>query len=250
MQSALKLVRDVDPEAIDSRIERDRLIKEHLPLVRSIAGAVRCSSVGAGVPLDDLVAYGANGLIEAAQRFDPARGVTFDVFSRYRIRGAIVDGIRRQHWLPRRTYKRLCAEQLLESRPANDVAPMETSWQHHGSPGPRFVDLELKPIAPGDGSGQPADGSSAHWDARWNGRRMFQMPVEEDDTLQVQVKAQVSKLPFKERRLLELHYFEGKSLSDAGAELGMKRSWASRLHARAIVSLRGSLEEQHTTTRT
>lgn len=228
MQSALKAAPNTEEEALARRSTRDRLVKDHLPLVRSIAGAVRSSAVGANVPLDDLIAYGANGLLDAAERFDPQRGVPFDVFCRYRVRGAIVDGIRRHHWLPRRTYNRLCAERRSgDGIPAND----------NGAPGPVFVDMELPALgAPGS-----RDESAAHWGARWNGRQMFQPEVEPDDRLQVQARAAIQKLPYKERRLIELCYFEGKNLAEAGDALGMQRSWACRLHARAIAALRAAL---------
>src|SRR6185437_6886528 len=146
MQSALKAAPSTDEEtAAARRSTRDRLVTDHLPLVRSIAGAVRSSPVGANVPLDDLIAYGANGLLDAAERFDPERGVPFDVFCRYRVRGAIVDGIRRHHWLPRRTYKRFCAERIIaDATPANDVDhPESAAAPSTRAPGPVFGDFEL-----------------------------------------------------------------------------------------------------------
>src|SRR2546421_129212 len=73
MQFALTSAQSIEEDAAVRRSERDRLVKEHLPLVRSIAGAVRSSAIGAGIPLDDLVAYGANGLLDAAERFDAGR---------------------------------------------------------------------------------------------------------------------------------------------------------------------------------
>ncbi|HZR95417.1 MAG TPA: sigma-70 family RNA polymerase sigma factor [Gaiellaceae bacterium] len=65
--------------------ERDRLLREHLPLVRRIAYRYR----GFGLPVDDLMQEGAIGLLEAAERFDPARGRDFERFARVRIKGAI-----------------------------------------------------------------------------------------------------------------------------------------------------------------
>lgn len=243
MQSALRSVPPSEAEFRASQSERDRLVKAHLPLVRRMAGAIHSSAIGAGIPLDDLVAYGANGLLDAAGRFDAGRGVPFEVFARYRIRGAVVDGIRRHHWLPRRAYKRLCAERvLLDGTPANDVGDgKDGSGCQRGAPGPRYFDVDQNATLAGDPTESAWGDSGQHGDARWNGRRMYQPVVEEDDRLQIQLRAAIAKLPHKERRLLELTYFEGKTLADAGAALGMQRSWASRLHARAIVQLRAVL---------
>jgi RNA polymerase sigma factor for flagellar operon FliA len=243
MQSALRSVPSSEDEFRAAQAERDRLVKAHLPLVRRIATAIHSSAIGAGIPLDDLVAYGANGLLDAAGRFDAEREVPFEVFARYRIRGAVVDGIRHHHWLPRRAYKRLCAERvLLDATPANDVGERRdgSSFQR-GAPGPRYFDIDQNATLAGDATESAWGGSGQHSDARWNGRRMFQPVVEEDDRLQIQLKTAITRLPAKERRLVELTYFEGKTLADAGAALGMQRSWASRLHARAIVQLRAAL---------
>ena len=236
MQSAA--ICAVQPVDRDSRSDRDRLIREYLPLVRKVAGAIRSSPLGARIPFDDLAAYGANGLLEALERFDSTRGVPFEVFSRYRIRGAIVDGIRREHWLSRRTYKRLCAEQLdLDRQPANDVgAPATSTWSRR-APGPQSLD-ELD-----DGDGARARGEAVgQADARWNGRRMIEPAVDEDDTLLLRVKAAIRQLPDRERQVIELRYFGEKRLAETGAELGVQRSWACRLHARAIAALRAALD--------
>jgi RNA polymerase sigma factor for flagellar operon FliA len=62
--------------------------------------------------------------------------------------------------------------------------------------------------------------------------------------LQARARKAMHRLPEKERRLLQLHYFEDKNLESAGAELGLSKSWVSRLHARAVDRLRQFLEEE------
>jgi RNA polymerase sigma factor for flagellar operon FliA len=215
MQSAGAIIADTaafegtQPRLVD-HVERDERIKAHLRVVRSVARAIRLSSLGRGVELEDLVAYGAQGLVEAAARFDDAKGIPFVAFARHRIRGAILDGIRTQHWLGRREYRRL------QSGPTTGRI--------------QFVEIGEWVEAPGD--------------ARWSGRRMAQLPCAEDDSLQVLVAAQLRHLPERERRLIELCYYEGKTLNQAATELGFRRSWASRLHARALATLRASVAKQ------
>ena len=112
MQSAAAKLADTaafegaQPRLVD-HVERDERIKAHLHVVRSVARAIRLSSLGRGVELEDLFAYGAQGLVEAAARFDGAKGIPFAAFARHRIRGAIFDGISTEHWLGRRAYRRL-----------------------------------------------------------------------------------------------------------------------------------------------
>jgi RNA polymerase sigma factor for flagellar operon FliA len=213
MQSASAIVTHTaafagtQPRLVD-RVEREGRIKAHLHVVRSVARAIRLSSLGRGVELEDLVAYGAKGLVEAAARFDSAKGIPFVAFARHRIRGAILDGIRTQHWLGRRAYRRLQS-------------------------GPTTGDVQFVEIA---------EWVEASGDARWNGRRMAQLPCAEDDSLQVLVAAHLRQLPERERRLIELCYFQGKTLSQAAAEMGFRRSWASRLVMRALLALRAAIE--------
>jgi RNA polymerase sigma factor for flagellar operon FliA len=160
--------------------------------------------------MEDLVGYGAKGLVEAAARFDGARGIPFVAFARHRVRGAILDGIRTEHWLGRRAYERLQSDPT-----TGDV---------------QFVELSERVDAPGD--------------ARWNGRHMAQLPCTEDDSLERLVAAEIDRLPERERRLIELCYYKGKTLEQAAAEMGFLRSWASRLHTRALATIRAGVEEQ------
>jgi len=193
-----------------SRVERDELIKAHLYVVYSIARDTRLSPLGRGVELEDLVGYGSQGLVEAANRFDRTRGIPFVVFARHRISGATMDGIRTQHWLGRRAYERLQADPT-----ASDI---------------QFVEFD-----------QWAEESG---DARWNGRRMAQVPFAEDDSPQLLVASELRHLPERQRRLVEVRFYEGKTLSQAAAEMGFRRSWASRLLARAIATLRVAVENR------
>lgn len=82
------------------RAARNDLIVAHYPLVRSIARRIDATTPNT-VTLDDLVSHGVIGLIDAIGKFDPDRGATLGTYARRRIRGAILDGLRHDDWLPR-----------------------------------------------------------------------------------------------------------------------------------------------------
>jgi RNA polymerase sigma factor FliA len=189
-----------DSKAPDTRA-RDQRIKAHLDLVKSMAGDIGGRPLGRGIDLDDLVGYGTIGLVEAATRFEE-RGVPFSAFARPRIYGAIVDGIRAQHWFGRRADRRLRIDRV-----GHD-------WQ--------------VAVAAGD---------QAHNDVRRNGRPMVCPPTETEDVT-AEVAAALGGLPVFERRLVDLCYYQEKTLTQAAKELGIGRPWASRLHARALAALR------------
>ena len=203
-------------------LSRDDLVRTHLDLVQSVAGSLRASPIGKGVEFEDLVADGAEGLVEAAARFDPGRGVPFDAFAKHRVRGAMVDGIRGKYWLGRHAYRRLrLGKEALSRAPANDTRP-----DFFATPSADECFIEFTDLGPVDA------------DTRWNGRRMVQVPVTEDDTLAALVTAHRHRLPVRERRILELCYQEGKSLTEAARAMRAGVSWASRLHSRALEALR------------
>lgn len=182
---------------------RDRMIADHLNIAHHCAARIHRSAAGAGVPYEDLVAYGCQGLVEAVQNYDPTRGASFLAFCFPRVRGAILDGIRAFHRISYKIYAQL------------DAPDAHVSFA--------------------EGLDVPAEGH------RWNGKPFVSPPAPEEHEVSDHVRAGLDALPHLERRLIELCYFEGKSLQDAGTELGMQRSWACRLHARAISTLAASL---------
>lgn len=189
---------------------RDQRVADHLHLVPRIARAFRARVLGNHrIEIDDLVAYDRKGLLDAASRFDAMRG--------------------------RRAYRRLRDRRLgIVDRAANDpgsavVLPAGIPI-FHAEKGTRAEGEEYR-------FADIAEGGEAGQGARWNGRRMLQVPVEDDDTLQALAAANLSLLPERERRLLELRYYHGKTVSQAAGEMGFRRSWASRLHARALATL-------------
>jgi RNA polymerase sigma factor for flagellar operon FliA len=224
----------------NSPAERQRLVEAHLTFVRSVAAKVK-EQLPREIEFDDLVAYGTQGLIEAAERYDPAHGTAFTTFSYYRIRGAIFDGLRGMGWLPRGEYARIRFEErsnaYLQNLTDRDAGTATADREELS------LEDDVRSIAEALGGvaaifvmaldalpTEPADGAP----------RAEQL-VEEEQQRHV-VREALAALPEKERRLLELYYFEDKSLLDAGQALGLSKSWASRLHARAVTLLKEALE--------
>ena len=222
--------------------EVKRLVEQHLSLVQAIARKVK-KSVGASVEVDDLVGYGSKGLVEAAERFDPRHGVAFSTFAYYRIRGAMYDGLRSMGWYSRADYARYRAEEraneYLRSRADREGAARAGGASPGGDPATALA--EVNEILAGvatihitslEAAASVPDESRPAPDLAVEGQRMA-----------TRVRRAVGALPDKERRLMELYYFADKNLEEAGAELGLSKSWACRLHARAVELLRAAIEE-------
>jgi RNA polymerase sigma factor for flagellar operon FliA len=219
--------------------ESAQLVERHLDLARR-AAAMIYPRVREHVAFEDLIALANAGLAEAASRYDPDRGVTFATFAWYRVNGAIIDGLRKATQLPRRTWAKLIA-----LRAASDYL------ENHAE---RDRGATQRGTAPATG----ADALAAIKQAMSAIRTMYVTSLEtmrdrgfdiEDGApepasqldmsrLAARLRKAIASLPDKERALMTKHYWEGKNLLEAGAELGMSKSWASRLHAQAVERLR------------
>lgn len=180
------------------------------------------------------------GLAEAAQRFEPDRGAAFGTYAWYRVQGAILDGLRRSSHLPRRVWAKLvalrAASEYLEHRAERDAgaaksgAPARTGGEALAAVKDALATIRTVYVtsleALQDGGFDPADDGTAPDEKIAAGR------------LASRLRDALDRLPEKERQILTKHYWEGKNLVEAGAELGISKSWASRLHAQAVEKLR------------
>ncbi|MCA9529785.1 MAG: sigma-70 family RNA polymerase sigma factor, partial [Myxococcales bacterium] len=214
----------------------DAFAREYRALVMSIATKVHEQVRFAG-DREELEALGFKGLVEARSRFDPTRGVQFNTFAYYRIRGAIMDGVRSMSALPPSVYHRIrlaeaqdrVGEQVVEARASRQAA--SPYGRVVGGDALRALEAGLGRLATAFVVGAatatgPEDGPDERLIAAEQAKR---------------VRALVTTLPERERVVLEGHYFEGRRLEDIGAELGISKSWASRLHSRALDRLRVEL---------
>lgn len=219
---------------------RDQLVEQHLHLVHSIAAKLR-GRLGKTMEPGDLVGYGTQGLVEAAKKYDPKHGVAFSTFAYYRIRGAMFDGMRTMAWYSRSDYARFRAEERENELLANaaDREGAERAAQPAVATDKASVLEDIADILEGVAAVHIASLHAADdvADDRFQAADDLVASAEE----RARVRAALDKLPKKERQLMELYYFADMSLDSAGAKLGLSRSWASRLHARAIGLLREAL---------
>jgi RNA polymerase sigma factor FliA len=211
--------------------------EEGLPTVKAIAYRLR-RTLGRVAEVDDLVSYGQAGLLEAARRYDPARGVPFRAFANFRVRGAMLDGIRQLSHLPRRVHERLRAiegtgtfsEGALED--LNAAAP----------PGQAAIDRErrlvehLAGMATAMAMGLISESAVDDQGATTAVASSQLSPEEQSSRQQLLdlVERGIQSLPAQEAVLIRRHYLEGERFDQVAAELGLSKSWASRLHTRAI----------------
>jgi RNA polymerase sigma factor for flagellar operon FliA len=228
-----------------SERERQKLVDANVPFVRSIAGKIK-EQLPREIEFDDLYNYGMAGLLEAAERYDRRHGVTFQTFAYYRVRGAMFDGLRNMGWLPRHEYQRLRFEERAAAYLAN-LNEREIGAASAGDP-VDVVNLEDELRLVSEALGGVAaifvttmEGTKEKGDVAFGTTPTPQLDMERQER-DVAVEEALAELPEKERRLLQLYYFEDRPLEEVGKIMGLSKSWASRLHARAVELLKDALK--------
>ncbi len=194
-------------------------------------------AVGSLVEDDELRSFGQEGLLDAARRFDPERGVPFRAFASYRVRGAMFDGVRRVARVPRRAFLRIRA---LEAAACQSEGAVEDVMAGP-PPGARAEDAEralaehLAGMATAMAVGLVSSPDSAS-PPETAGDLDPEAAVAQAE-LRALVEQELSRLPEEEATLVRRHYFEGEPFEAVARDLGLSRSWASRLHTRAIERL-------------
>ena len=214
---------------------RTQLVIEYANLVHSIARKL-ARELDMQNEFDEFIAFGNQGLLEAHDRFDATRGVQFNSFAYYRIRGAMLDGIRRMSYLPRRAHAILrvaeAADHVLE--PVGVAQSKNTTTDTAAEAA--SLDDALSKI-------------TASFVLAAVGQSEERAPESPEDQLalrrlQHSVHAALDSLPEKERVLMRGIYLEGRNAEDVAREMKISKSWASRMHARALSLLKTALSEK------
>ena len=225
---------------------RNELLMHYVPLVKRVVGRLFASS-RPYVDYDDLVSCGVLGMMDAIERFDPTRSVRFETYAQIRIRGEIIDYMRRQDWAPVHVRTRIKQMEAAYDRVA----------QRNGGPASeQEVALEL---------GMELEDmrqtlSDSHFlNLMYLDELLTETPVEDDrlmsdnqivqDLERNEFKAMLSKeigrLTEREQMVLSLYYFDELTLREIGKVLSLTESRISQIHSAAILKLRTRLTRQY-----
>ncbi len=232
ISSATPGVRAPDPPEVLERFQAQ------LELVDIVARQIG-RTMGPVVELDELRSFGREGLLDAARKFDSERGVPFRAYANFRVRGAIIDGVRSMAQLPRRAYERLngLSAALKVSEGAADdsfAAPANaTRAQADQALGDHLAAMAaaitvglIAPTSVGE-EGERVQLSTADSPEEAVSRAQLLTLVQEA----------IAALPEEEAALVRRHYLEGERFDHVAQSLGLSKSWASRLHTRAMQRL-------------
>ncbi|MBP9957955.1 MAG: FliA/WhiG family RNA polymerase sigma factor [Synergistaceae bacterium] len=227
---------------------KGEIVKRYLPLVRYVAGRMAVSS-HPGLDFEDLLSFGSLGLLDAIDRFEPSRGFCFQTFAVPRIRGAILDELRRYDWISRSGREKL---QKLD-RALDEIA--RTNGHSDDETLMALLDMDEKAyrelleiasrsyVVSLDEVLSFEEGEVQREELlEDNAPSPLEMIEQAEDTDRV-VRA-LESLPERERLLLTLYYYEGLTLKEIGKILGVTESRVSQLHGRGLSLLKALLKNQ------
>src|SRR5438876_2829650 len=230
-------------------ISQSRRIVAGIPFVEALARRM-AASMPNSIDIGDLVQDGVIGLIDAAHRFDEARGIKFETFAERRVRGAMIDALRRDAWPRgvRRQRRELDAAREALRRELGHEPSMADLAARVGSDEKRLSRTIVRintieatsPLATGehlDESSLPTALVPSEPDAP-------DTAYEKAETRD-RVRAAIQSLPWRERKVIGLYYYGEVTMKQIGAEIGVNESRVSQLHARAIRRLRDALGEMN-----
>lgn len=230
---------------------RERLIVHYSPLVKYVA-----SRVGAGMPQHvdkaDLTSYGVFGLMDAIDRFDPDLGYKFETYASTRIRGAIIDELRAMDWVPRsvRRKSRDITTALRELRGSLLREPTdEEVAEEVGMTVEELTDalaaVSRSSVAALDDVFRLGDGETLSLIDTIEDTATVS-PEANVDTAETRriLKEAITSLSDREQKVLALYYFDAMTLRQIGEIFGVTESRICQIHAKAVLSLRGEMEQR------
>jgi RNA polymerase sigma factor for flagellar operon FliA len=226
-------------------INLDAVVRQHAELVKRIAYYL-AGRLPPQVEVDDLVQAGMIGLIEAAQNFTAGRGASFETYAGFRIRGAMLDALRRLDWAPRSVHRkaRAAAAALREveagkgaaATEAEVAAHMGVSLDDYNKILRDALGCQVLHLSDGDEDSDPPLDRVAD-DGPDPASSLF------DDCMRGAVIEAIERLPERERMVLSLYYGDELNLKEIGAVMKVTESRVCQLHGQALVRLRARLAE-------
>lgn len=223
----------------------DDVVEQHGPLVKRIAHHL-LARMPSSVQVEDLIQAGLIGLLEAARNYDASKGASFETYAGIRIRGSMIDDVRRGDWAPRSVHRnsRRVSEALrnVETRLARDASDQEVA-DELGVPIDDYYHMLQDSVASKlfsydvliSGDDRPEEqlpSSTAN-------------PLEgiECDAMRQGLAKAISTLPERERLVLALYYDEELNLKEIGHVLGVSESRVSQIHSQAALRLRNKMAD-------
>ncbi|AEM74500.1 FliA/WhiG family RNA polymerase sigma factor [Caldicellulosiruptor acetigenus] len=234
-----KFIKTKDPKI------KEQLIIKYMPLVKLVAGRMAIY-FGGNVEYDDLVSYGSIGLLDAIEKFDSQKGVKFETYAYTRIKGAIIDCVRSQDFLPRSIRQKA---KEIEKAYVEIEREGKTPTDQEVAKRVGISVNELQKLKERISSGMIISLDSfleQNYESKIGGLEDFVSQPEhfiENEELKEVLRQQIENLMENERMVIVLYYYEELSIKEIAKVLGVSESRVSQLHTRALLKLKAALQK-------
>lgn len=237
-----------DSKGVDGKL-RDQLIMDYAPLIRFVAQRI-AARLPSNIDIDDLISAGVIGLMDAIEKYDPSRDNKFKTYAEFRIRGAILDELRSQDWVPRsvrdkaKKIEKTYAE--LEQKLGRAVSDQEVSnalgvgLDEYYEMVSKVKAVTLLSIDELSGPNQQDKKSLLECLENVSSKNPFTQ-LKSKGVRDLLIK-NIEDLPEKQKLVLSLYYYEDLNLKEIGKILEVTESRVSQLHTQAVEKLRSRLK--------
>ena len=228
---------------VEDHGDQERMIQEHSELVRRIAYHL-IARLPATTEVEDLIQSGMMGLLEAARNFDPSRGASFATFAGIRIRGAMIDEVRRHDWTPRSVHQKhrqvTQAINEIENETGRHAEPVQIAERLGISLDDYYDIVRDSAVSKLYSLDESVD------DSTQSRRILSEDAMTPDDAVEVdqfrqEIANEIRRLPEREQLVLSLYYERELNLQEIGAVLGVSESRVCQIHGQALVRLRARM---------
>ena len=234
-----------------NKAARDTLIVQYIYLIRYVVGRVKVT-LPATISIEDIAGYGVEGLINAIERYSPQKNTRFETYALIRIRGAILDRIRAQDFLPRSVKKKIKDIKVAQEKLKQDLGRMPTTTEVAN-----YLDMEPDKVnqllaedttmtSLYDKRGN-TDDSVEIIDTIQDENKLNPQEKAEEQNVKQELEKALKRLPERERIIMVLYYQENMTLKEIGETINMSESRVCQLHAQGIMKLKNILSENRTT---
>jgi RNA polymerase sigma factor for flagellar operon FliA len=229
--------------------EENELVRKYLPLVKTIVGRVAIA-LPKHIDADDLISAGLIGLINAIRNYDPTGGCSFESYARTRIKGAVLDELRKMDWVPRSVHtkaKKLqdtinSLEQKLGHIPSNqevaeELGISEKEYENLLEEVQPATFVSLDSVVNSDSPDSPS-----HYDTISDTQQKLPSDIILQKELTRLIAERLEQLPEIQRKILALYYFEGMRLKEIAEAYGVTESRICQIHAQAILAIKAYIQ--------
>jgi len=227
-------------------VDAAALVEQHAPMVKRIAHHL-LARLPANVQVNDLIQAGMIGLLESARKYDATKGASFETYAGIRIRGAMLDDVRKDDWAPRSVHRnaRRIAEAIkaIESRTGRDAQDNEVAKELNISLDDYFSHLQDSAGTRLFSFDEVQENNDGGADAQSSFADESPLDNVQQELFRSSLASAIRGLPEREKLVLALYYREEMNLKEIGSVLGVSESRVSQIHSQAALRLKARLAD-------